>query len=128
MATAAGRILRGQGVIVVSSPLKQFLVGIGVPAEQIIVMPNGANPEIFHPGISGLSVRRTHGLEGQVIVGFSGILRPWHGLDLLLDAGELNELVREFVRIHRRQRILMLQLRCQDLQEIVQVRRQLRQR
>jgi glycosyltransferase involved in cell wall biosynthesis len=75
-------------VIVVSSPLKQFLVGIGVPAEQIIVMPNGANPEVFHPGISGLSVRRTHGLEGQVIVGFSGILRPWHGLDLLLDAFE----------------------------------------
>jgi glycosyltransferase involved in cell wall biosynthesis len=75
-------------VIVVSSPLKEFLVGIGVPDEQIIVMPNGADPAVFHPGISSGDVRRSLGLEGQVVVGFTGILRPWHGVDMLLDAFE----------------------------------------
>jgi glycosyltransferase involved in cell wall biosynthesis len=75
-------------VIVVSTPLKEFLAGIGVPADQIVVMPNGADPMVFHPGISGHDVRTSLGLEGQVIVGFTGILRPWHGLDLLLDSFE----------------------------------------
>jgi glycosyltransferase involved in cell wall biosynthesis len=31
-------------------------------------------------------VRARLGLEGAVVVGWSGILRAWHGLDLLLDA------------------------------------------
>lgn len=73
-------------VIVVSTPLKRILVGLGVPAERIVVMPNGVDPERFRPDIDGAGVRARLGLDGKVVVGFTGILRPWHGLDLLVRA------------------------------------------
>src|SRR5262245_45391574 len=84
-------------VLVVSTPLKEFLVSIGVPAEQITVLPNGADPEAFHPGIDAGPVRRRLELEGKLVIGFTGILRPWHGLELLMEAfagiaGELKDL------------------------------------
>ena len=75
-------------VIVVSTPLKKFLVSIGVPTKQIVVMPNGADSEIFHPDISGKECRCQYGLDEKMVIGFTGILRPWHGLDLLLRAFE----------------------------------------
>ena len=43
------------------------------------------------------------------------------GVDLLLDAGELHELLRELVGVHRAQRILVLQLRRQQRQERVEI-------
>jgi glycosyltransferase involved in cell wall biosynthesis len=49
-------------------------------------MPNGADPDVFHPNIRGDDVRHQYGLDGKIVVGFSGILRPWHGLDLLIQA------------------------------------------
>src|SRR6185312_3701610 len=48
------------------------------------------------------------------------------GVDLLLDPGELYQLLRELVGIHRRQRILVLQLRCEQRQEGVEILRQTR--
>jgi glycosyltransferase involved in cell wall biosynthesis len=73
-------------VVVVSTPLKKFLVSIGVPAERIVVMPNGTDPCVFHPHIDGEPIRQQYGLEGKIVIGFCGILRPWHGLELLLQA------------------------------------------
>ena len=73
-------------VVVVSTPLKKFLASIGVPDERIVVMPNGTDPSVFHPHIDGEPIRQQYGLEGKVVIGFCGILRPWHGLELLLQA------------------------------------------
>jgi glycosyltransferase involved in cell wall biosynthesis len=73
-------------VVVVSTPLKKFLVSIGVPDERIVVMPNGTDPRVFHPHIDGEPIRQQYSLEGKLVIGFCGILRPWHGLELLLQA------------------------------------------
>jgi glycosyltransferase involved in cell wall biosynthesis len=73
-------------VIVVSTPLKDFLVSTGIPESKIIVMPNGVDTEMFHPAIDGQDVRKRLGIERKTVIGFTGILRPWHGLDLLLQA------------------------------------------
>jgi len=75
-------------VIVVSTPLKRILLNLGVREDQIVVMPNGADPDVFSPTISGLDIRKKWGLEEKVIVGFTGILRPWHGLDFLIQGFE----------------------------------------
>ena len=73
-------------IFVVSSPLKRHLVEtLGVGPEKIAVLPNGADPEVFVPA-SGEPIRRRHDLAGRFVVGFVGILRPWHGVDLLLEA------------------------------------------
>jgi glycosyltransferase involved in cell wall biosynthesis len=73
-------------VVVVSTPLKEFLISAGVPESKIIVMPNGVDTEVFHPAIDGREVRKHLGIEEKTVIGFTGILRPWHGLDLLLQA------------------------------------------
>ncbi len=75
-------------VIVVSTPLKKYLGSIGVPEEDIVVMPNGVDPDWFQPQMKGLDVRKAMGLEDRLIIGFTGILRPWHGLDMLIEAFE----------------------------------------
>ena len=74
--------------IVVSTPLKEYLVSNGVPAEKIVVMPNGVNPEKFKPGgeKSKELLEKCGFCEDDIIVGFVGILRPWHGIELLLEA------------------------------------------
>lgn len=73
--------------IVVSTPLRQYLESIGVPRGKCIVMPNGVDPDRFFPRprnemlLEALSVPKD-----KFIIGFTGILRPWHGLELLIDA------------------------------------------
>jgi glycosyltransferase involved in cell wall biosynthesis len=75
-------------VLVVSTPLKEYLVEQGVPEVRIVVLPNGADPRTFRPDAEARAwVRGRLGISDQtVVVGFTGILRPWHGLDLLLEA------------------------------------------
>ncbi|TWU54499.1 Mannosylfructose-phosphate synthase [Rubripirellula tenax] len=80
-------------VVVVSTPLKTFLVEQrGVSADRVSVIPNGADPIQFDPQRSGDDVRRRLGIEGRIVVGFIGILRRWHGVDLLVDGFERIEL------------------------------------
>jgi len=73
--------------IVVSTPLKQYLESIGVPRGKCIVMPNGVDPDRFSPRPRNEALLDQLGIhKDDLVVGFTGILRPWHGLDLLVDA------------------------------------------
>jgi glycosyltransferase involved in cell wall biosynthesis len=72
--------------IVVTDVMRRMLVEEGVRPERLTVMHNGVDPSEFHPGVSGEAVRRRHGLDGKTVVGFVGWFRPWHGLEMLLDA------------------------------------------
>jgi glycosyltransferase involved in cell wall biosynthesis len=73
-------------VACVSTPLKGYLVGLGVNGDRVRVIPNGADPERFgqRPDSSGLRTRL--GIREGPTIGFVGVMREWHGLDLLLDA------------------------------------------
>lgn len=73
--------------IVVSTPLKGYLVSVGVPEEKIVILPNGVNLKKFYPRErSSKLIERLDLSDGDVVIGFVGILRPWHGIDILLDA------------------------------------------
>ena len=75
-------------VVAVSTPLRDLLAAL-VPgkADHIIVEPNGANPRRFSSQPAGTDdIRRQLGDGTQLIVGWCGILRDWHGLDLLFRA------------------------------------------
>jgi glycosyltransferase involved in cell wall biosynthesis len=79
---------RADLIIVVSSPLRDYLVAQGIPAERIAVMPNGVEPEVFRPDAHTRHELRTR-LQiprETIVVGFVGSLRSWHGVDLLLEA------------------------------------------
>lgn len=73
--------------VVVSTPLKEYLELVGVPSGKCIVMPNGVDPARFTPRVKDPSLLAECGIgEGDFVVGFTGVLRPWHGLDLLVTA------------------------------------------
>lgn len=73
-------------VVVVSRALRDEAVGRGVPAERILVNPNGVDPAVYHPGLDGGPVRRRLGLEGKTVIGFVGTFGPWHGAEVLARA------------------------------------------
>ena len=76
---------RSSRTIVVSQVMKNMLQEIGVPEDHMVVVPNGINPEVFHPMISGESVRRQWGLGDRTVLGFVGWFRKWHGLSGLIE-------------------------------------------
>lgn len=72
---------------VVSEQLRAFAENRGVPRERILVIPNGVNPRTFSPDpASRERMRRQLRLEGKIVIGFVGSLKPWHGTESLVDA------------------------------------------
>jgi glycosyltransferase involved in cell wall biosynthesis len=58
-------------------------VGAG---QRIEVIPNGINLDHFTGPFDGAAVRARWNLEGRVVLGFTGFVRDWHGLDRVIDA------------------------------------------
>jgi glycosyltransferase involved in cell wall biosynthesis len=74
-------------VAAVSTPLAGAVRALAADPEKVMVLPNGANPVLFRPDARlRAAVRREMAWEDCVIVGWAGILREWHGVDLLLGA------------------------------------------
>jgi glycosyltransferase involved in cell wall biosynthesis len=72
-------------VLAVSTPLARQVDEL-VPGKAHVI-PNGVDPARFDRRRASTGrVRRQHGLEGRTVVGWVGVLREWHGLDILLDA------------------------------------------
>jgi glycosyltransferase involved in cell wall biosynthesis len=46
----------------------------------------GANTELFHAGLPAAPARARHGFGDAFVVGYSGSFKPWHGIDVLVDA------------------------------------------
>ena len=72
-------------VLPVSHALADFVHGAGVAENRIHVIPNGVDPSRFSPEIDGGEIRRQLGLADRVVLGFTGFVRPWHGLDRIID-------------------------------------------
>jgi glycosyltransferase involved in cell wall biosynthesis len=63
------------------------MVGGRVPAEKLEIVPAGVDTRIFVPDPkAGAEVRRRHGLEDDVVVGYVGTFQRWHGVNGLLSA------------------------------------------
>jgi glycosyltransferase involved in cell wall biosynthesis len=75
-------------VAAVSQALRRHCLDLGVPEERIAVIPNAADTERFRPDAADAArVRSRYGFENRhVVVGFIGSLKPWHGVEHLLDA------------------------------------------
>ena len=58
--------------VVVTTPLKNRMIDIGVPEDKLIVIPNGINPRFFNPEIDGSVIRQRYDLDGKIVIGFVG--------------------------------------------------------
>ena len=85
LAGAAERwtVSQADAVLAVSSPLREHVVSLGVPAERVHVVPNGVDTELFRPGLRATAVRTRWGLDGGPVLGFVGGYQPWHGILVL---------------------------------------------
>jgi glycosyltransferase involved in cell wall biosynthesis len=74
---------RAAAVLVVSAPLREYVVSLGVAQERVHIVPNGIDGAVFRPGPRAHAIRARWGLDGEPIVGFVGGYQPWHGIDTL---------------------------------------------
>ncbi|HWE85523.1 MAG TPA: glycosyltransferase family 4 protein [Terracidiphilus sp.] len=77
-------------IVVVSEVLKTELIARGLPAERILVNPNGVDPSKFRPHCGDRDkLRRDFGFEpSHVVVAFVGTFSYWHGIPVLQGAIE----------------------------------------
>lgn len=73
-------------IVVVSQPMADELIARGIPAAKILVNPNGVEPDRYSPAIDGGPIRKSHGLDGKIVIGFIGTFGPWHGAEVLARA------------------------------------------
>ncbi len=82
------RALRqAQHVFTICEGLRGDIVGRGIPANKVTVIPNAVDIESFEPGgAPDTALKSKLGLDGCSVVGFIGSFYAYEGLDLLLDA------------------------------------------
>jgi glycosyltransferase involved in cell wall biosynthesis len=68
-------------VLPVTHVLAGHVARAGVEDSRIVTIPNGVDLERFPQSIDGREVKRRLGIEDKLVLGFTGFVREWHGLD-----------------------------------------------
>lgn len=72
-------------VFTVTSVLAERIRREDVPASRISVTPNGIAPQRFSALPARSEAKRRLGLENRLVLGFTGFVREWHGLESILE-------------------------------------------
>ena len=72
-------------VLPVTHVLADFVRFAGVPDSRIHVIPNGVDLRRFSANADGGAIRQRLGINDSVVLGFTGFMRPWHGLERVID-------------------------------------------
>ncbi len=81
------RALKGADLcFVICEGLRQEITARGIPADKIVVVPNGVDARRFVPAPIDRDLQRKLGLEGKIVMGFIGSFLHYEGLSLLLEA------------------------------------------
>jgi glycosyltransferase involved in cell wall biosynthesis len=74
---------QADAVLAVSEPLREHALSLGVEASRVHVLPNGVDTALFHPGSPERPPPARRSVDDELVLGFVGGLRPWHGTDAL---------------------------------------------
>lgn len=72
-------------VLPVTQVLAEYIRKADVPSDRIMVMPNGINPERFLRSGDTEAAKARLGFSGSILLGFTGFIREWHGLEMVMD-------------------------------------------
>jgi glycosyltransferase involved in cell wall biosynthesis len=82
---AEGTAWRGADfVLPVTGVLAQHLYEAGVDKSRVVVVPNGINEEHFSDAPSVEEARARVGWNDAFVLGFTGFVRDWHGVDRVI--------------------------------------------
>jgi glycosyltransferase involved in cell wall biosynthesis len=70
-------------VLPVTRVLARMVESTGVPAERITVIQNGVD-QAFLGDVDARAIRERYGLQSKLVLGFTGFVRDWHGLDRIV--------------------------------------------
>lgn len=83
---AEGTAWRGADrVLPVTDVLADHVRACGVPDSRIQVIPNGINRAHFAEAPTPQDAKTRLGLQGRLVLGFTGFVRDWHGVDRIVD-------------------------------------------
>jgi glycosyltransferase involved in cell wall biosynthesis len=69
----------------VTEVLAGYLRRADVPESKIVVIPNGVNLERFERTVDRAEAKKRLGIDGRLVLGFTGFVREWHGLERVID-------------------------------------------
>lgn len=72
-------------VLPVTAVLADMLVEQGVERGRIVVIPNGIDLGAYERAPARDEAKKRLGIEGRLVLGFTGFVRAWHGLDQVID-------------------------------------------
>lgn len=72
-------------VYTVTSVLARRIAAEDVPPQRIGVTPNGIDPQQYAELPTRAEAKQRLGLDGRLVLGFTGFVREWHGLESILD-------------------------------------------
>lgn len=72
-------------VLPVTAVLAEHVKAYGVPDERIVVIANGINEAHFAAAPEPEQAKQRLGLSGALVLGFTGFVRDWHGVDRVID-------------------------------------------
>ena len=77
--------VRADEVIAVTGVLADMVAARGVPRERLHVMHNGIDSELLAPTVVDPTAKARLNLSQYMVLGFTGFVRDWNGLDNVLD-------------------------------------------
>lgn len=72
-------------VLPVTDALADHVRAADVPEDRIVVIPNGIDPQAFADVPARPDAKQMLGLAGNLVLGFTGFIRDWHGLPRVID-------------------------------------------
>lgn len=76
--------LNADRILPVTRVLAGYVREYGVPEERIAVIPNGINRAHFDFAPDLVTAKTKLGLEDRLVLGFTGFVRDWHGVDRVI--------------------------------------------
>ncbi len=79
------QVWRGADILLpVTQSLADKLIEEGVDPHKIHIMPNGIHAEQYN-SLDNSTIRNRYDLHGKTVLGFTGFVRDWHGVDMALE-------------------------------------------